>query len=280
MNIFERLSSLPYRARRTGDRVLHRSDSRVIDSFSVFAPMSAGSYRDLASLTVQAAGQTFPFMLELLASTGAKIEDPVPVTFFLDTEAKKSAAVALKELFDHYGSDKASFHDYHLLYGAVLASRDAAAILEIGLGTNNKNVVSNMGIAGKPGASLRAFRDFLRGAQIYGADIDQAVLFKEDRIATFFVDQTDLNSFKSLGDSVPRELDLIIDDGLHSPNANLATLIFGLERLKLGGFLIVEDIHPDALAVWQVIATILPDRYSSWVVAAKGALLFVVERLV
>jgi SAM-dependent methyltransferase len=279
MNISQNLRSLAYQARGTGGRLLNWTDSRVVESFPVFAPMSAGSYRDLASLTVQAADQTFPFMLELLASTGAKVEGPVPITFFLDTEAKKSAALALKDLFDYYGSDKASFHDYHLLYGAVLASRDAANVLEIGLGTNNKKVVSNMGMAGKPGASLRAFRDFLPGAQIYGADIDQAVLFEEDRIATFFVDQTDLASFKALGESVPREFDLIIDDGLHSPNANLATLIFGLERLKPGGFLIVEDIRPDALAVWQVIANLLPDRYSSWVVAARGALLFVVQRL-
>jgi hypothetical protein len=280
MNISQHLRRLAYRARSTGDGLLHRSDRRVIEGFSVFAPMSAGSYRDLASLTVQAADQTFPFMLELLASTGAKIEEPVPITFFLDTEAKKSAAAALKDLFDHYGSDKASFHDYHLLYGAVLASRDAAIVLEIGLGTNNKSVVSNMGTAGKPGASLRAFRDFLHGAQIYGADIDRAVLFKEDRIATFFVDQTDLSSFKALGDSVSREFDLIIDDGLHSPNANLATLVFGLGRLKVGGFLVVEDIRPDALAVWQVVATLLPDKYDSWIVAAKGALLFLVQRLV
>ena len=36
-------------------------------------------------------------------------------------------------------------------------------------------------------ASVRAFRDFLKKAQIYGADIDKKILFKEDRIILFML---------------------------------------------------------------------------------------------
>ena len=57
-------------------------------------------------------------------------------------------------------------------------------IFEIGLGSINTKIVSNMGKFGKPGASLRAFRDFCPNAIIYGADIDQSILFKEERIKT------------------------------------------------------------------------------------------------
>jgi len=245
----------------------------------MFAPMSRGSWPILASLTTQSAKQAFPLMLELLASTGTKIEDPTPIGLLAGTEAKQDAALRIKALFDKHGSDKGNIHEYHLLYGPLLMSQDASAVLEIGLGTNNENVVSHMTSRGKPGASLRAFRDFLPEAQIYGADIDRGILFSEERIKAFYVDQTDASSFSALGKLLPAEFDLIIDDGLHSPNANLATLIFGLSRLKVDGCLVIEDISPDALAIWQMVsAALLPDSYESRVVEADGAFLFVVRR--
>ena len=231
-------------------------------------------------LTIQAANQAFPLMLDLLSHAGRKIEDPVPIESFVDSDDKKAAAERLKDLFDYYGSDKAMTHNYHSLYGPILAQQDAvSAVLEIGIGTNNPDVVSNMGVNGKPGASLRAFREFLPDAQIYGADIDRRILFSEERISTFFVDQTDLGSFDAIADDVGDSLDLIIDDGLHSPNANLATLLFGLERLKVGGWLVIEDIAPSALPMWNVISALIPSQYDCRVVAADKALLFSVRRL-
>jgi hypothetical protein len=254
---------------------------QILESLPIFAPNSAGAANERALLTIQAASQTFPLMLELLTSTGTKIESPTPIEKFADTGEKQVAGLRLKELFDQYGSDKGDTdHRYHLLYGALLASTDASALLEIGLGTNNVNVVSNMGSRGKPGASLRAFRDYLPSAQIYGADVDRDVLFNEERISTFFVDQTDLDSFSALGGVVPAEFDLIIDDGLHSPNANIATLVFGLGRLKVDGYFLVEDISPDALPIWQLVsAALLPSEYESDVIATENKLLFLVHRL-
>lgn len=259
-------------------RMWHRSDTRVIESFRIFRPDSAGSDRDLARLTVQASEQTFPLMIHLLESIGTKVEDPVPIASFPDTEERQNAAARLKELLDQYGSDKASTHNYHLLYAAILDPGAATSVLEIGLGTNDVKVVSNMGRNGKPGASLRALRDFLPDACIYGADIDRGILFSEDRIITHFVDQTDLSSFDALGAAVPEDFDLIIDDGLHSPNANLATLAFGLGRLTIGGSIVIEDIRPEALPLWQVVATLLPDRYRAHVVTAAHGLAFLVQR--
>lgn len=254
---------------------------QILESLPIFAPNSAGAANERALLTIQAASQTFPLMLELLTSTGTKIENPTPIEKFADTSEKQAAGLRLKELFDQYGSDKGDTdHRYHLLYGALLASTDASALLEIGLGTNNVNVVSNMGSRGKPGASLRAFRDYLPSAQIYGADVDRDVLFDEERISTFFVDQTDLDSFSALSGVVPAEFDLIIDDGLHSPNANIATLVFGLGRLKIDGYFLVEDISPDALPIWQLVsAALLPSEYESDLIATENKLLFLVRRL-
>ncbi len=246
----------------------------------MFSPYSSGSSRRRAELTIQAVNETFPLILELLSRTGRRLEDPIPIDGFIDTDGKRSAADQLKVLYDRHGSDKATEHNYHLLYGPILAQRDSVTgLLEVGLGTNNPDVISNMGVDGKPGASLRAFRDFLPKAQIYGADVDRRILFSEERITTFFVDQTDPRSFDAIADAVGENFDLIIDDGLHSPNANLTTLLFGFERLKAGGWLVIEDIAPAAVPLWEAIAALMPHQYDSQVVAAKGAFLFSMRRV-
>jgi hypothetical protein len=154
-----------------------------------------------------------------------------------------------------------------------------SGVLEIGMGTNNTDVVSNMGMAGKPGASLRAFRDYLAQAKIYGADIDRRILFAEDRIQTFFVDQTAPDSFVALSKQVPCELDLIIDDGLHSPNANLETLRFALSRIKRGGWAVIEDIGAPTIPVWDVVSALLPHNFEAYVVKADLGNVFAVQRL-
>ena len=65
---------------------------------------------------------------------------------------------------------------------------DVKLVFECGIGTNNQDLESNMTENGIPGASLRVFRDYFKKAQIYGADIDKDILFKENRIKTFYVD--------------------------------------------------------------------------------------------
>ena len=52
---------------------------------------------------------------------------------------------------------------------------------------------------------------------------------------TALVDQTNPDSFDQLSADIPGFLDLIIDDGLHSTDANLATLLFALAKLRPGG---------------------------------------------
>ncbi len=253
----------------------------ILESLPIFAPNGAGAMKDRSALTIQAANQTFPLMIEILSRTGTAIKDPASVSSFADTAEKRAAALELKKLFDEYGSDKGNpNHNYHWLYGAILGSRNASAVLEIGLGTNNEDIVSNMTRHGTPGASLRAFRDFLPDAHIYGADVDRRILFQEERVSTYFVDQTDIDSFVELSAAVPDELDLIIDDGLHTPNANLAALAFGLGRLKVGGYFLVEDISRHSVPIWQVVsAALLPEQYESHVVEAGTQFLFVVRRV-
>jgi len=153
-------------------------------------------------------------------------------------------------------------------------------ILEIGLGTNNTDLVSSMGKEGMPGASLRAFRDFCMNAEIMGADIDKRILFKEDRIKTFYVDQTSNISLDNLKEKFSNKFDLIIDDGLHSPDANINTIRIATTLIKKGGSIVVEDINSKAIDIWITISNLLPTNiYKSQIIEAEGALLFLIQRI-
>lgn len=151
-------------------------------------------------------------------------------------------------------------------------------IFEIGLGTHNTDVVSNMGYYGKPGASLRAFRDFFPNAMIFGADIDRRVLFEEERIRTFYLDQSLDSTFAALPDDVRSDLDLFIDDGLHATDANLRSLRFGCSMVRTGGFVVIEDIRQEALPVWQVVAALFGSEWSPRIFKAASAYIFVCKK--
>lgn len=174
----------------------------------------------------------------------------------------------LSNLTKHYGSDKGSPVDddrsisgwqthlysdiYHMIFFGMRNS--VQNVLEVGLGTNNEDVPSNMRSTGSPGASLRAFRDYFPNACIYGADIDSRVLFEEDRIKTYYVDQTDKESIASMLWNIGvEEFDIILDDGLHTAHAAINLLEHSFYKLKSNGIYIIEDV----MYHWQEVKTYL-----------------------
>jgi hypothetical protein len=117
-----------------------------------------------------------------------------------------------------------------------------------------------MGKGGKPGASLRTFRDYLK-IHIYGADVDRRILFNEDNISTFYVDQLNIDSIQDLKKNIPK-LDLIIDDGLHQPDANLNVVIELIDHLNPGGILIIEDIELSFFEIFDLTKNIFQKIYN------------------
>jgi hypothetical protein len=103
-------------------------------------------------------------------------------------------------------------------------------------------------------------------------------LFEEPRIKTFYVDQTDPETFKSLSTQLNSKFHLIIDDGLHSPNGNLATPSFACDHLQEGGWFIIEDIGTAAMPLWRVVSALLPENYNSWIIVDRDWLLFAIKR--
>jgi SAM-dependent methyltransferase len=118
-------------------------------------------------------------------------------------------------------------------------------IFELGIGTNNVALPSNMGAHGIPGASLRGWREYFPHATVFGADIDTAILFREDRIQTFACDQTNPGTIAAMwgNPELAEGFDIMIDDGLHTFKANACFLENSLHKLKPNGYFIIEDIE-------------------------------------
>ena len=100
-----------------------------------------------------------------------------------------------------------------------------------------------MGASGKPGASLRAWRDYFPNAIVIGADIDKDVLFEENRIKTFYIDQTNPNTIENFWNLVNlSDFDIIIDDGLHTFEAGKILFENSIDYLHSSGYCIIEDV--------------------------------------
>ena len=155
----------------------------------------------------------------------------------------------LKNLMDFYGSDKGgknNQHNFAQYYSEIFNNKkkEIKNFFELGLGTNNPKLLSNMGSNGKPLASLRAWRDYFSEANIYGGDIDKDILKNEDRIKTFHVDQTNPSSIKSMFDRIGvKKFDVILEDGLHEYNANICFFENSINFLSDSGFYIIEDVY-------------------------------------
>ena len=142
---------------------------------------------------------------------------------------------SLDELADKYGTDKGGdvnknfskkeeLNNYTPLYQKFF-SRDKnnyRLVFELGIGSNNLDTPSNMGSNGKPGASLYMWQEYFPNAEIFGADVDKRILFNENRIKTYFVDQYSTESIKKMWVEIDRNnFDLIIDDGIHDYKGNV-----------------------------------------------------------
>jgi hypothetical protein len=156
----------------------------------------------------------------------------------------------LSSLFASHGSDK-DRNGYSSLYNALfLPLKDApVTLLEVGVGTMIPGVNSSMKFympdSYQPGASLRAWRDFFQNGEIHGVDVAPDCLFSEPRITTHLCDSTDPAACSAWAQR--RSFDVVIDDGSHWGEHQLATLRNLWPSVKLGGYYVIEDVVPDSL---------------------------------
>jgi len=250
-----------------------------IKKFPAFAPGHSGQLSVLSEITFESINNLLPLLNKFSEKQGKKLNAVTNIEELNNPKERENIS-NLKKLLNKYGSDKGNWHNYHLLYANLLIRKESITkILEIGLGTNNQDVIGNMGTDGVPGASLRAFKDFCPNAKIFGADIDKRILFQESRIKTYYVDQTSSSSLNKLAKNIGRGFDLIIDDGLHAPHANLEVLLFGTKLLKKGGWLVIEDIEKASVPIWQLVINILNrKKFIPYIYRANYGYLFALKK--
>lgn len=165
----------------------------------------------------------------------------------------------LTELANYHCTDKGtegpngSGHYYTDIYEALFYSfrHQPINVLEIGLGVKGENVdVKIVKGRNKGGASIKMWHDYFTNAKIFGIDLNEASWLENDRIKTFQLDQgsvSDLQSFISHNKEI--KFDIIIDDGSHLPHHQQISLSLLFNRLKKGGFYIIEDLLENDLEV-------------------------------
>ncbi len=165
-------------------------------------------------------------------------------------DEKKSTPLC--EIMGRNKSDKGSkhieksWHNYTTFYYSIFRDlrEKQLRVFELGLGTNNVNLPSNMGPEGRPGASLFGWAEFFPNSHIFGADIDTNILFHTDRIKTFYCDQTNPEMIKKMWSEpdLYDNFDIIIEDGLHEFSANVTFFENSIHKLNPNGYFIIEDI--------------------------------------
>lgn len=173
-----------------------------------------------------------------------------------------AGAIALYDLFEEHGTDKAR-NGYAPMYDRILTSRrrEPLRLLEIGIGTLEEHAFSTMkgfhGPGYRPGGSLRAFRDYLPHATFLGLDVQPDTQFSEPRIETGICDSTNAVSVAEFFAWRRDELfDVVIDDGGHRAEMQVATLVNFHQRIRPGGHYVIEDINGEDSYVfhyWEAI---------------------------
>jgi hypothetical protein len=186
----------------------------------------------------------------------------------------KSAVISndLDIFMNKMASDKGSnWHNYTIVYHTLFEPirNSPIHLFELGLGTNNINIPSNMGPNGKPGASLYAWSDYFKNAKIYGADVDKDILFQDEekRIQSFYCDQMDTESISNLWkhkEIRDIQFDIIIDDGLHEVTTSKLFFEYSYHKVAKGGIFIIEDIHKSRVLFYNNQIASWKEKYSEF----------------
>lgn len=144
-----------------------------------------------------------------------------------------------------------NYHYYTPEYYKILKDFKPKSMLEIGIGYHE--MMKNYGGEEyQAGASLRMWRDFFNNeTKVYGCDIVEECIFKEDNIETIICNQSKPVELENMFQLIGTQ-DLIIDDGSHINRHQFLTFVTIWKYLNQGGIYIIEDLDEKFL---QGIAT-------------------------
>ena len=151
--------------------------------------------------------------------------------------------MSLSRIGDKYGTQK----NTHKSFGQTLLD-----IYELYFEPYKFSQLNILEIGVLSGASLFTWKEYFPLAKIYGIDINPP-LIDTDRIKIFKCDQGDIIDLAMVQDQIGANLDIVIDDGSHINPYTLLAFDFFWDRLKHGGFYIIEDTictYDKASKVW------------------------------
>ncbi|BAY77315.1 hypothetical protein NIES25_37770 [Nostoc linckia NIES-25] len=94
------------------------------------------------------------------------------------------------------------------------------------------------------GGSLEMWRSYFgENSHIYGVDIEEVCkAYENEHVSVFIGDQADRSFWSTFKNSV-KGIDILIDDGGHTPEQQQITLEEMLPHLRPGGVYLCEDVH-------------------------------------
>ena len=159
----------------------------------------------------------------------------------------------VKEIFNNWGSDKSSKHNYEIIYAEFKKTiKTSSRILEIGCGSNDPEIRHAMSPDYIPLSSLQALREIYQNENIEGADIDVKLEINND-FKVHYLDQFKRETLEEISKSFKLGFDLIIDDGVHDISANYLTLIYFYKILNPQGKYVIEDVPTSLIESWSFL---------------------------
>ena len=145
------------------------------------------------------------------------------------------------------GSDKETHHSYSSAYHHFLDGREVKNFLEIGIANHTSRI-----------SSLHAWKNIFPDAHIYGIDNDVNKMIQDERISTYWYDQSstdDVQKFMHETDGI--YFDVILDDGSHIFKHAVHSFVYLINKLSQNGIYLIEDVwkvdHPflQNVAQWE-----------------------------
>ncbi len=164
-----------------------------------------------------------------------------------------------------YGTDRhpGSKHSYTPYYSDLFSNerKSIKKVLEIGVGE---------------GPGLRMWRDFFPNAMIYGAEIDDKRIFKDNRIEVIKCDHSSEKNLRELIKKTGADLDFVVEDGSHKPEDQILTCLTLMPLLKDDVIYIIEDVADlniiKSLTAYEIEVPKLnrrKERYDDWLVVVR-----------
>ena len=187
----------------------------------------------------------------ILENSG-KYTSKTNVTPFKST-VNNAEILRVKEIFNKWGSDKSSKHNYEIIYAEFKKiMHTSSRILEIGCGSNDPEIRHAMSPNYIPLSSLHALKEIFQTESIEGADID-AKLEINNSFKVHYLDQFKRETLEEASKGFKLGFDLIIDDGVHDISANYLTLIYFYKKLNPQGKYVIEDVPPSLIESWRFL---------------------------